>query len=151
MEEIPKIKIVYGEEEFELTEQELDRVIAIASKRLRDGIISMKLGFNPVKKNELRNENDVRVIKGGYESERYRAVSETLAYAIEADMLGNYCTKFLPFAEIQEDINPKNELDSKINRPKTSLPLDYDKYLHNKFHEKSFLKQATKTANFYFS
>lgn len=88
--ETATIKLVYGKEEFELSEQELDRIIAIASKKLRDSVISMKLGFMPIKRNELRNENDVKVIKDGYESELYRAMSETLVYAIENGDLDNY-------------------------------------------------------------
>jgi hypothetical protein len=92
MEEIPKVKVVYGNEEFELTEQELDRVVAIASKRLRNDLIGARLGFLPVKRNELKNENDIRVIKDGYESELYKAMAETVVYAIENGYLDEYAS-----------------------------------------------------------
>ena len=93
MEEIPKIKVIYGEDEFQLTEQELDRIVAIASKKLRNELISTRLGFGmPIKKNELQSENDLKVLKDGYESELYRAMSEPLMYAIENGDLDNYIT-----------------------------------------------------------
>lgn len=93
MEEIPKIKVIYGKDEFQLTEQELDRIVAIASKKLRNELISARLGFGmPIKKNELQGENDLRVLKDGYESELYRAMSEPLMYAIENGDLDNYIT-----------------------------------------------------------
>lgn len=93
MEEIPKIKVIYGKEEFQLTEQELDRIVAIASKKLRSELISRKFGFGmPIKKNELQSENDVSVLKGGYESRLYRAMAEPLMYAIENGDLDNYIT-----------------------------------------------------------
>lgn len=91
MEEIPKLKVIYGKEEFELTEQQLDRIVAIASKKMRNEIIGMRFGFGmPIKKNELKNENDITVIKDGYESELYKAMSETLVYAIETGELDYY-------------------------------------------------------------
>ncbi len=93
MEEIPKIKVIYGKEEFQLTEQELDRIVAIASKKLRNELISRKFGFGmPIKKNELQSENDVRVLKDGYESQLYRAMAEPLMHAIENGDLDNYIT-----------------------------------------------------------
>lgn len=143
MEEIPNVKVVYGEEEFELTEQELDRIVAIASKKLRNELISMKLGFMPVKKNELRNENDVRVLKNGYESELYKAMSETLVYAIETDMLGNYCTRSLPF--ISQNATPHaREVDSKIIDSVINIVPYYTKHLHENLHEKFLFKPTVK-------
>lgn len=141
MEEIPRLKVLYGEEEFELTEQELDRIIAIASKKLRNELISMKLGFMPVKRNELRNENDVKVVKDGYESELYRAMSETLVYAIETDMLGNYCTKCLPL--IPQNATPHaREIDSRIIDSVISIMPHYTKHLHENLHEKFLFRPA---------
>ena len=91
MDEISKVKVVYGNEEFEISEQELDRITTIASKRLRNELIGMKLGFGmPIKKNELRNESDIKVLKNGYESEFYKAMAEPLIYAIESGDLDNY-------------------------------------------------------------
>ncbi|MFH1248719.1 MAG: hypothetical protein V1660_01045 [archaeon] len=113
MEEIPKVKVVYGNEEFELTEQELDRVVAIASKRLRNDLIGARLGFLPVKRNELKNENDIKVIKDGYESELYRAMAETMVYAIENGYLDEYA---LCGCDEEKSIAFAADMSSKIDR-----------------------------------
>lgn len=109
MEEIPKIKVVYGGDEFEMTEQELDRITAMTSKRLRDDLVSARLGFMPVKKNELRNEKDVKVIKDGYESQLYKAMAETLVYAIETGYLDSYAVPQIK--EIQQQIAESPRID----------------------------------------
>jgi|GEM_PF-3050844 hypothetical protein len=115
MDEIPKIKVIYGKEEFQLTEQELDRIVAIASKKLRNELISTRLGFGmPIKRNELQSENDLRVLKDGYESELYRAMAEPLIYAIENGDLDNYIT----LVDEQRDfpVSPEVENFPKIDK-----------------------------------
>ncbi len=142
MDEIPKVKVVYGKGEFKLTEQELDRIITIASKKLRNEVISARLGFMPMRRNEsgngLKNETDIKVLKDGYESEFYRAMSEALIYAIETDMLGNYCTKSLPFINASESGMLSKQAQEIVSKRIDSViritPL-YTKYLHGKLYK----------------
>ncbi len=94
MEEIQRLKIVYRESEYDIGQQELDRVIAIASKRLRDELISAKLGMGifPIRDlASLEKENsDIRVFYGEFESEFYKEMNETLLYAIESDIFEGF-------------------------------------------------------------
>lgn len=93
-EEIAKVRILYQDAEYELGEQVLDRIIAIASKKLRDEIVTSKLGLGIFSVKDLAEEAKlnpgVRVMKKGFELEFYKAMNETLLYAIETDMLENY-------------------------------------------------------------
>lgn len=94
MEETQKLKIVYGKSEYGIGQQELDRVIAIASKKLRNELISAKLGMGifPIRDlASLEKENsDIKVFYGEFESEFYKEMNETLLYALESDMLENF-------------------------------------------------------------
>lgn len=94
MEEIAKVRILYQDKEYELGEQELDRIISITSKRLRGEIVASRFGLGIFSVKDLAEEAKlnpgVRVMKNGFESEFYKAMNETLIYAVETDMLENY-------------------------------------------------------------
>ena len=94
MEEASKISIKYKKEEYEINEQELERLLALSSKKLRNEIIASRLGFGGLaylSKGSLEaNTSEVKVLKEGYESNLYQAMSESLIYALEQGYLDNY-------------------------------------------------------------
>lgn len=123
-----KLKVIYQDKEYELEEQEFDRIIAIASKKLRDEIVASKLGLGIFSVKDLTSEAKlnpgVRVIKNSFDSEFYKAMNETILYAIETDMLENYRTSNLA-PPIQDSItsNParNNALNATLGNPQRRL------------------------------
>ncbi len=116
MEEAQKLKIVYGKDEYEIGQQELDRLIAIASKKLRNELISAKLGMGIFPIRDLasfeKENSNIRVFVDGFESEFYKEMNETLLYAIEEDMLENF------------RISKAEDLGSNIQSERIILPLN---------------------------
>jgi hypothetical protein len=104
MEEV-RVRVIHEKEEYEIGEQELDRIIAIASKRLRDEVVAAKLGIGYFSKASFKRDvGEVRVMKDGYESEFYKAMSEALIYAIENGDLDSYKFSAMPvhFVKVAE-------------------------------------------------
>jgi hypothetical protein len=131
MEEEIRVKVVYEDSEFELTEEELDRVIALASKRLRSDIISSRLGLGmfPVK-NFVTNEQ-IKVMKQGYESSFYDAMREALLYAIETDMLENYR---ISKADINHTLHPETtQQEAVLANTNKFIELNQSKKLQHPF------------------
>lgn len=77
-----EIKILYEDKIYELSERELDRVIALASKMLRCKYNSDFINFE--------DEYDIEVLKQGHKSELYEEMKAELVYAIEEGMFDNY-------------------------------------------------------------
>ncbi len=119
MEEAQKLKIVYGEEEYEIGQQELDRVIAIASKKLRNELISAKLGMGIFPIRDLasfeKENSSIRIFLGDFESEFYKEMNETMLYAIESGMLENF--------EVSRDATGKTRKDKSITDFKEDAPI----------------------------
>ncbi len=80
-----EIKILYENKEYELSKQQLNKLIALAAKQLRKNSHSNLKVFSI-----LRTEKPVRVFIKGYESEMYKEMNSELVYAIESGLLENY-------------------------------------------------------------
>lgn len=98
-----EIKILYENKKYELNEQELDRVIALASKMLRCE--------NAIDFINFEDEIEIEVFKQGHKSELYGEMKAELIYALEEGMLDNYEKK-----EAKEERKQKTIIE--VQRPK---------------------------------
>lgn len=125
--EVVKLKVLYNNREYEIDEQELDRIVALASKKLRGEIISSRFGFAMPR---IRNFSDeVKVMRQGYESSFYNVLKEALVYAIETDMLENYriTRQNITDREIKFQYNQEKNLASSKTRNLNTTPSEVKK------------------------
>ncbi len=105
MEDMENIKILYENKIYEINEQQLDRVIALASKQLRhslNGQLDLKT-FSILRGME---KETVKVFKNEHASFLYQEMSPELIYAIEYGLLDEY--------EKKKEVKKKEEKKKKI-------------------------------------
>ena len=86
-----EIKIVYGTKEYGLmNKQQLDRIIALATKQLRQSTLNGQLSLKTFSILRGMEEESVKVFIKEHESELYKEMRPEIIYAIESDLLDDY-------------------------------------------------------------
>lgn len=86
------IKIFYENKEYFLDTQELDRIVAIASRQIRreSENAGLQIGLSAFSVNMASEKGIIKVLRNGYRSKLYEQMKTELIFALESGMLDNY-------------------------------------------------------------
>jgi len=86
------IKVLYENKEYFLDAQELDRVVALASRKIRreSENAGLQIGLGAFSVNMAAEKGIIKVFRNGYRSRLYEEMKTELIFAIESGMLENY-------------------------------------------------------------
>ncbi|MCL6501003.1 MAG: hypothetical protein K6T16_03165 [Candidatus Pacearchaeota archaeon] len=90
MNEKKNIKLLYGGKEYRMNRQQLDRAVALATKRLNYSSLNGQLGLGTFSVLSGVEKEAVKVFIEGHESELYREMNPELVFAIEYGLMDDY-------------------------------------------------------------